>query len=133
MGYLKESFEAYRDVFDASQDFKNNIDKTGYKWFDSITGHGTSELDNFRWYDEVLSKCLIEFKGDYEEFFLKLFEVNEGNISACVDKARLFSKIYRKNLAIEYSKMLVDECPTSSEANDFYNLIMGNAEKSDGD
>lgn len=54
-GYLKESFETYKEVLNASQDFKNNINETGYKWFDSISGHGTSKIDNFKWYDEVLS------------------------------------------------------------------------------
>ena len=129
LGFLKESFEAYIEVFDASHDFKNNVDKTGYRWFDYLTGHGTSDVDNFRWYDEVLSKCLMGFDGDYNEFFTKLFEVNEDNVSACVDKARLFTKIYRKDLAIEYSKILVDECPTCKEANEFYNRITWEVEK----
>ena len=128
LGFLEESFKAYREVLNASRDFKNNVDKTGYKWFDWITGHGTSKLDNFRWYDEVLSKCL-DYKGYYKEVFLKLFEINEDNISACVDKAKLFSKIYRHDLAIRYSKKLVDECPQSSEAIEFYNRITGEAEK----
>lgn len=128
LGFLRESFEAYREVFSASQDFKNNVDKTGYKWFDSVTGHGTSELDNFRWYDEVLYPCL-GFKGYHREIFRKLFEINEQNVSACVDKAKLFSKIYRENLAIRYSRKLVRECPESSEANEFYNRITGEFEK----
>ena len=129
LGFLKESFEAYREVFNASQDFKNNADKTGYRWFDTITGHGTGDVNNFRWYDEVLSGCLLGFKGDYGEFFRKLFEVNEDNVSACVDKARLYTKIYRQELAIEYSKMLVDEYPKSNEANELYNRIIGEVEK----
>ena len=128
LGFLEESFKAYREVLNASQDFKNNVDKTGYKWFDCVTGHGTSELDNFKWYDEVLADCL-DYKGYHKEIFLKLFEINEDNISACVDKAKLFSKIYREDLAVRYSKKLVDECPESSEANEFYNRITGEAEK----
>ncbi len=128
-GFLKESFEAYGDVLDASQDFKNNVDKTGYKWFDCLTGRGTSDVDNFRWYDEVLSKCLMGFDGDYKEFFTKLFDVNEDNVAACVDKARLFTKINRKDLAIQYSKMLIEECPKSKEANEFYNWITWEIEK----
>lgn len=129
LGFLKESFEAYRQVLEASEEFKNNIDNTGYKWFDCITGHGTSDVDNFRWYDEVLSRCLMEFSGDYRKFFKGLFEVSEDNVSACVDRARLFSKIYREELAIEYSRMLVDECPTSKKASEFYSLITGETEK----
>ena len=128
LGFLRESFEAYRQVFAASQDFKNNVDKTGYKWFDWITGHGTSELDNFRWYDEVLSECL-GFKGYHREIFDRIFEINEENVSACVDKARLFSKIYREDLAIRYSRKLVNECPQSSEAREFYDRITGEFEK----
>ena len=110
-----------------TQEYKN-VDKTGYKWFDCVTGHSTSELDNFKWYDEVLADCL-DYKGYHKEIFLKLFEINEDNISACVDKAKLFSKIYREDLAVRYSKKLVDECPESSEANEFYNRITGEAEK----
>ena len=129
LGFLKESLEAYRDVFDASQDFKDNVENTGYKWFDSITGHGTSEMDNFRWYDEVLAGCLVEFRGDYAEFFEKLFEVNEQNVSACVDKARLYSKIFMPDLAREYSKMLVEKCPQSKLAKEFNDWICGESEK----
>lgn len=71
----------------------------------------------------------MEFKGDYEEFFLKLFEVDEENISACIDNAKLFSKIYQEKLSIKYSKNLVEKCPSNSEAKEFYNIITEGFEK----
>ena len=65
----------------------------------------------------------MEFKGDYSEFFNKLFEISEDNISACLDKAKLYSLIYDDNLACRYLKKLVDACPENNEASDFYDKL----------
>ena len=122
LGYLRESFEAYGEVFKASQDLKRGIDRTSYNWWNPVFGR-MERLDNFRWYDEVLSMCLLEFNGSYEEFFEGLFEISEETISACVDRAKFLSKVYGEDLCVEYSKKLVDACPSSREARSYFDEV----------
>ena len=122
LGYLEESFEAYGEVLKAIEDFNNNNHNI-FAGRDRISGRPIFNADNFRWYKEVLSRFLMEFKGDYSEFFNKLFEISQDNISACVDKAKLYSLIYDENLACDYLKKLVDACPKNNEANDFYDRL----------
>ncbi len=129
LGYLKQSFDAYENVLKASEDFKNNVQNTCYKWYDKISECGIDEINNFKWYDEVLSKNLKNFKGDYDEFFLKLFEITPENISSCIDKAKLYSKIYQADLAVKYSKKIVEKYPSHIEANKFYNSLTKVIEK----
>lgn len=124
LGYLAESFEAYGEVLKAIEDFNNN-NQNIFAGIDRISGCPIFSADNFKWYKEVLSNSLMEFKGDYSEFFNKLFEVSEDNISACVDKAKLYSLIYDDDLACEYLKKLVDACPANDEAGDFYDQLTG--------
>ena len=120
LGFLKESFEAYREVFEASQDFKRNADKT--HCFDMIFGVLRTDIDNFRWYDEVLFNCLKQFSGNYREFFTNLFEISDATISACLDKAKLYC-IINAELAITYSQLLLEKCPQNTEVREFYTKI----------
>ena len=122
LGYPSESFEAYGEVFKASQDLKRGIDRTSYSWWNPVFGR-MERLDNFRWYDGVLSMCLLEFNGSYEKFFEGLFEISEETISACVDRAKFLSKVYGEDLCVEYLKKLVDACPSSPEARSYFDEV----------
>ena len=128
LGYLSESFEAYGEVLKASQELKSIVDRTSWSWWDPIFGR-MERLDNFRWYDEVLSMRLLEFNGSYEEFFEGLFEISEETISACVDRAKFLSKVYGEDLCVEYLKKLVDACPSSCEARKYYDEVTAEIEK----
>ena len=66
-GYLKESYESYKEVLRASLDFKNNLKNETYIGYDIINRCTTHDLDNFRWYDEHLSRCLLDYSGNYEK------------------------------------------------------------------
>ena len=88
---LKDSFDYYKLVLQASEDFRDHSWKT-----------------NFKWYDEVLSKCLNVFNGNYEEFFENLFEINEKTYCAWFDKAYLFSELHRRDISIDYCYKLLN-------------------------
>lgn len=122
LGYLEESFEAYGEVLKAVEVFNDNKHSI-YAGWNRISGGTVFNADNFKWYKEVLSNSLMEFEGDYTEFFNKLFEISEDNISACIDKAKLYSLIYDDDLACRYLKKLVDACPENNEASDFYDKL----------
>ena len=124
LGYLEESFEAYGEVLKAIEDF-NNTNHSIYAGWDRISGGTIFNADNFKWYKEVLSNSLMEFKGDYSDFFNKLFEITDDNISACIDKARLYSLICDDDLACNYLKKLLDVCPLNNEAREFYDKLTG--------
>lgn len=124
LGYLEESFEAYGEVLKAIEDF-NNTNQSIYAGWDRISGGTIFNADNFKWYKEVLSNSLMEFKGDYSDFFNKLFEITDDNISACIDKARLYSLICDDDLACKYLKKLLDVCPLNNEAREFYDKLTG--------
>lgn len=124
LGYLKESFESYIEVLKAVNDF-NNCKRSIFTGIDIISGGSVFNAENFRWYKEVLAKSLLEFNGNYHEFFKGLFEISDENISACIDKAKLYSLIYTKELTCDYLKKLITKCPSNSEAKDYYDELIG--------
>lgn len=133
-GYLKESYECYRDnVLRACTDFKNNVPDIEYIGYDFVNRCSVFELDNFKWYENVLLKNLEKFNGNYQEFFDKIYEISSETIDACLDKAKLYSKVYDEDLTIKYVKKLLKICPNDDNLKKFYEQIcfiqdVGNAE-----
>ena len=122
-GFLKESFECYKNVLKACRDYKNNIQSIDYLGYDIISGRQIHELDNFRWYDEHLSGCILDFTGNYEEFFTRLFEKSSQTMDLCFDKARLYSKIDDEVIALNYAKELAEAYPDNEDIEKFYDAI----------
>ncbi|MBE6486924.1 MAG: hypothetical protein E7Z85_08810 [Methanosphaera stadtmanae] len=92
--------------------------------YDFVNRTNIHELENFKWYDEVLSKCFEEFNGNYDEFFEKIYEISEDTIDACLDKAKLYSKVYGKDMAEKYVEKLVKICPSNPDVKEFHDRIL---------
>ncbi|RAP50785.1 MAG: hypothetical protein BZ138_06355, partial [Methanosphaera sp. rholeuAM270] len=73
-GFFEESYACYKDVLKASTDFKKNVPNISYLGYDFVNRCTIYELENFKWYDEILLTCLQKFNDNYTEFFEKLYE-----------------------------------------------------------
>lgn len=86
----KQSFEYYKKVLKASNEFKNN-----------------SNESHFKWYDEILSNCLKKYSDNYDEFFKCIYSMNIENYDAWFDKAKLYGNNNKRNEAIIYCYKLL--------------------------
>ena len=123
-GCLKESHNCYEDVLKASIDFRNNVPNMNYIGYDFVNRCNVNELENFRWYDEFLLKNLHEFNGNDIEFFNEIYEISEDTVDFCLDKAKLFSKVYDKDLTVKYVEKLYKLCPTNVDVKKFHDRIL---------
>ncbi|RAP50323.1 MAG: hypothetical protein BZ138_06735 [Methanosphaera sp. rholeuAM270] len=122
-GLFEESYACYKDVLKASTDFKKNVPNIPYLGYDFVNRCTIYELENFKWYDEILLTCLQKFNENYKEFFEKLYEISDETIDACLDKAKLYSKVYDDDVTVNYVKKLIQKCPENEDVKEFYDKI----------
>lgn len=98
----KQSFEYYKKVLKASNEFKNN-----------------SNESHFKWYDEILSNCLKKYSDNYDEFFKCIYSMNIENYDAWFDKAKLYGNNNKRNEAIIYCYKLLKIRPDDLDLLEF--------------
>lgn len=87
---FRESYECYYSILEDATDFKKK------DW-----------IKSFWWYDEILLKCLFDFSGDYQSFFINLFTITEDNYQIWVCKAEFFADNNLSENAVECCRKLL--------------------------
>lgn len=103
---FKESYECYYGILVNATDFKKK------DW-----------IKSFRWYDEILLKCLFDFSGDYQSFFKNLFKITEENYQIWVDKAKFFVDNDLHENAVECCRKLLKFNPTDENVLKIISLV----------